>query len=263
MKLSAYIDDLTAHGKCTFTLDDALAGLNKSRSAVIKAIQHLKKKKEIVSPAKGFYVIVDPEYRIYGCLPAEYFIPYLMKYWQQPYYAGLLTAAEYHGAAHQKPQTFQIITTKKKPAIQCGKIKIEFLMKEEMKNLPLQSFSTAKSILNVSTPEVTAMDLVCYHRQSGGFNQIVTVLAELCEFMNSDKLLALAENSLQIVWKQRLGFLLEQVGALQLADALQKHLSLQKRVDYVLLAPSANTKNNCKRDTKWKIIMNTMIEGDV
>ena len=263
MKLSAYIDDLVAHGRCTFTLDEAVPVLNKSRSAVIKAIQHLRGKREIASPAKSFYVIVDPEYRIYGCLPAEYFVPYLMKYWQQPYYVGLLTAAEYHGAAHQKPQTFQVITNKKKPVLQCGKIRIEFLMKGEMENIPLQSFSTAKSVLNVSTPEVTAMDLVCYHQQSGGFGQIVTVLAELCEFMCPDKLSILAKNTSQIAWKQRLGYLLEQVGALPLAKVLKEHLRLQKRVNYILLVPSVKTENNYQRNTEWKIIVNAVIEGDV
>jgi len=83
MKLSEYIDLLIAKGKCCFSLDEAHEALNKKRSLVVKAINHQKKLGRIASPAKGFYVIVSPEYRIYGCLPAEYFIPYLMQYWQQ------------------------------------------------------------------------------------------------------------------------------------------------------------------------------------
>lgn len=104
MRLSAYIDFLIANGRCCFSLDEATKALGKKRALVVKAINHQKKLERIASPAKGFYVIVSPEYRIYSCLPAEYFIPYLMQYWKQDYYAGLLTAALYHGASHQKPQ---------------------------------------------------------------------------------------------------------------------------------------------------------------
>jgi len=45
-------------------------------------------------PYRGFYVIVSPEYRSLGCRPAEQFIPDLMEYLGEVYYAGLLSAAE-------------------------------------------------------------------------------------------------------------------------------------------------------------------------
>jgi len=44
-----------------------------------------------------------------GCLPANQFIPLLMDYLKEPYYAGMLTAAEHYGAAHQRPQAFQVL----------------------------------------------------------------------------------------------------------------------------------------------------------
>jgi len=34
-----------------------------------------------------------------------------MAYLEQPYYVGLLGAASLHGAAHQQPQQFQVVTT--------------------------------------------------------------------------------------------------------------------------------------------------------
>ncbi len=115
----------------------------------------------LATPAKGFYVIVPPEYQILGCLPAEHFIPYLMEYWQCPYYVGLLTAAGYHGATHQAVQVFQVmINGRTKPSIQCGKVKIRFIANRHLSETPVQSISTAKSMLTVSTPEGTAMDLL-------------------------------------------------------------------------------------------------------
>src|SRR5579872_6836314 len=124
MNFSNYINDLMKHGKCSFTVQQAQSALNKSAEAIYSSAKHLLTKNEVATPAKGFYVIVPPEYRVLGCLPAEHFIPYLMEYWQRPYYVGLLTAARYHGASHQAAQVFQImIAGRSKSQIQCGKIK--------------------------------------------------------------------------------------------------------------------------------------------
>lgn len=94
MNIQTYIDELTAKGKCCFTLKEACKALSRPDNAVKLAIKRLKEKRSgLASPARGFYVIVPPEYRKAGCLPAEYFLPYLMAYWNKPYYVGLLSAA--------------------------------------------------------------------------------------------------------------------------------------------------------------------------
>ena len=66
-----------------------------------------------VSPAKAFYVIVPPEYQIYGCIPAEQLIPILMKHLNTDYYVALLSAGLFHGATHQKPARFQVMLNKR------------------------------------------------------------------------------------------------------------------------------------------------------
>src|SRR6516164_8998645 len=101
MNFSDYINDLLRYGKCSFSIPEARRTTGKSAKSIYSSIDHLVAKNEIVSPAKGFYVILPPEYQVLGCLPAEYFIPYLMEYWKCKYYACLLTAAKYHGASHQ------------------------------------------------------------------------------------------------------------------------------------------------------------------
>ncbi|MGD9152232.1 MAG: type IV toxin-antitoxin system AbiEi family antitoxin [Gammaproteobacteria bacterium] len=264
MRLSEYIDFLIAHGKCCFSLDEAEEYLGKKRSLVIKAINHQKKLGRIASPAKGFYVIVSPEYRIYGCLPAEYFIPYLMKYWEQDYYAGLLTAALYHGASHQKPQIFQVITNKKRPVVYCGKIKVVFYLKKWFNNIAFQNFSTSKGILKISTPEQTAIDLFLYSKQSGGINHIATVLAELSEAINSEKLLSLIQKHPYGAWQQRMGYLFDELGEKKLATAVEQNIQAQKRIIYIPLAAMLQkTNKKYKRDKKWKIIINSTIETDL
>jgi hypothetical protein len=71
MSFSDYINDLVRHGKCSFTIQQAQATLNKSTEAIYSSAKHLLTKNELATPAKRFYVILPPEYQILGCLPAE------------------------------------------------------------------------------------------------------------------------------------------------------------------------------------------------
>lgn len=264
MSLSNYINELASHGKCSFTINELVAELGKSTKAIRSSIEHLIAKGVVAKPARGFYVIVPPEYQVLGCIPAEHFLPYLMQYWKCCYYAGLLTAARYHGATHQAPQIFQVmINARSRPSISCGKISIRFIANHHFPETPTQKIATAKSMLTVSTPEGTAMDLLNYPEQSGGINHIATVLTELCENIKPDKLQALLESQKQVAWKQRLGFLLELLGEHELTEVLKKHLALKKRIDYIPLVPELKKiDENISRNLTWKIIVNTTVESD-
>lgn len=238
--------------------------MKKSRKLVITAINYAKKRGQITSPAKGFYVIVPPEFEIYGCLPAEYFIPYLMTHWNHEYYAGLLTAASYHGAAHQKPQTFQVITCKKHDPIRCGTINVVFIVKKDINKASTEKISTTKSILIISTPEQTALDLVAYSSQSGGLNHIATVLAELSEAIDPVRLADLLAKTEHNTWKQRLGYLFDYLGENELADICKANLCTKKRILYIPLTPGFKSKDpQWKRNKKWKLLINAEIESDI
>jgi predicted transcriptional regulator of viral defense system len=264
MNFNEYINDLVRRGKCSFTLSQAQSALGKSRKAINSSVEHLLSKSELATPARGFYVIVPPEYQILGCLPAEHFIPYLMEYWGYHYYAGLLTAAKYHGATHQAVQVFQVmIQGRSRPPIICGKVKINFIANKNLAETPVQIFSTAKSMLKISTPEGTAMDLLTYPEHAGGLNHIATVLAELQESMKPEKLLTLVESESTLAWKQRLGYILEILGASKLAEVLKKYLKLQHRIDYIPLMSGLKNFSNASRNSTWKIIENATIESDI
>ncbi|MGH9256759.1 MAG: type IV toxin-antitoxin system AbiEi family antitoxin domain-containing protein [Vicinamibacterales bacterium] len=99
LKARQYIEDLAATGRYNFLAKEAQEALGASAAGVKVTLSRLAKRGVIASPARGFYVIVPPEHRSLGCLPADQFIPALMKTLNLPYYAGLLTAAQYHGAA--------------------------------------------------------------------------------------------------------------------------------------------------------------------
>ncbi|MEN8236051.1 MAG: type IV toxin-antitoxin system AbiEi family antitoxin [Pseudomonadota bacterium] len=266
IEISEYIKKVRASGRWCFTTGQAIADLKISQPALRSGIYRLKKKGDIVSPAKNLYVIVPPEYQYLGCLPAAELIPILMKHWGLNYYACLLTAGMYHGASHQKPQIFQIMVAKQIKPLICGKVRVEFIRKKDMNGLPLQDFVVKTGILKVSSPELTAIDLLLYRLQSGGLNNIATVLSELLEVMIPHKLIETANLVEEKACLQRLGYILEHIDPMEdekrddIVAKLHEYTATLKLTPVSLMA-GLPTKN-CSLNKKWMIIENTTIEND-
>jgi len=268
MKLSSYIYDLEERGKSSFTMEDLTKDLNIPKIPLWKSLSYFKKKGTIVSPARGLYVIIPVEYRVWGCLPAQDLIPIVMNYLNVPYYAGLLTAAMYHGAAHQRPQVFQVISGKRMPKQwTIGKIVIRFVFKKHIEETAIEKKVVNTGYLNISTPEETAKDILTYHRKSGGLNHQATLLSELIEAIDIHKLIALAKKSKQTFWLQRMGYILSKIDPLdeekkeQLVKVILDFLAKKKHI-FVPLAANLPTKGK-PRDKIWKIIENTTVESDI
>jgi predicted transcriptional regulator of viral defense system len=224
MSIKSFLTDLIAKGYCCFTFPQVKEALGVSDMAVRATLRRLKQKGELAHPLSGFYVIVPPEYRVLGCRPAEHFIHDLMEHIKAPYYVGLLSAAQYHGAAHHRPQQFQVITTQKRRPITCGRIKIVFITKKNAEQAPTQNFNTSQGAIVVSTPEGTAIDMVTYPNRCGGIDNALTVLTDLEKIMNADKLQILASATDEVTWIQRLGYLLDLIKANHLSDVLHQSL---------------------------------------
>jgi predicted transcriptional regulator of viral defense system len=255
-----FLDRLAASSRYTFSTSDALQTLGISRPALKAALGRLARQKRVVSPARGFYLIVPPEYRSLGCLPADQFIPDLMKRLKLPYYAGLLTAAQYYGAAHQRPMEFQVFVERPRRRIACGGVRVEFIVRKGVARVPVQTLNTPRGSIAVSTPEGTAIDLIGYQRHAGGLSQVATVLAELAERIDSKKL-ALAAQTAPVPWLQRLGYVLDQVGAADKTKNL-KELVRAGAHEPVPLLPGAPY-SKASRDAGWRIYVNAKLEVDL
>lgn len=213
----------------------------------------------IAAPARGFHVIVPPEYRHLGCLPASEFVPELMAFLKAPYYSGLLTAAEIYGAAHHKPQVFQVVTDRNRRALGAGRVRIEFIAKASVGDTPNVEIATDRGYLRVSTPEATALDLVAYPRHAGGLDNVATVLAELSTRLDSSALARLAAR-VPTANVQRLGFLLELVDRGKLAKPLAAIVARESPV-LAPLRPSQSMRG-APRDSKWRLAVNAKVEPD-
>jgi predicted transcriptional regulator of viral defense system len=262
VKLSDFIDELQAKGRYSFTLND-LAEVDTHRSIVATqaALQRLRKNRRIVSPRRGFFVILRPEYRKLGSPPASWFIDDLMRYLEQPYYVALLSAAALHGAAHQQPMIFQVMTDRPTRTITIGSVTISFHMARNVTKIPTKKVQTETGYIIVATPETTAFDIVRYPEAAGHLNNVATVLSELSEKIDASKLASLA-SLYSVPDVQRLGFLLENI-----VDAkdrtyllLEHYRELRRRP--ILLNPDKSAKKMTP-DKKWCVIPNDSVEPDV
>lgn len=259
LRTSDYIFRLAASGLYHFSSSEAQAALGVSADAAKLALNRLAKQGLVASPARGFYVIVPPEYRSLGCLPADQFIPALMKRQGMSYYTGLLSAAQYHGAAHHRPQEYQVMVAKSRRPIVCGAVRVTFVVRKNISAIPTQSFNTPRGTVLVSTPEATAVDLVGYYNHVGGLDQVATILGELADALDPNKLVAAAQTA-PVSWAQRLGYLLELVETGTRVQALKSYVRTHAR-QATLLLPTAADKGT-RRDEGWKLDINADVEAE-
>jgi predicted transcriptional regulator of viral defense system len=255
-----YIVDLAAQGRHHFTTEEAVAALGVSLPAARAALRRLKAKGEIADPFRGFHVIVPPEYRRLGSLPAEQFVPQLMEHLREPYYVALLSAAELHGAAHQRPQAFQVMVKANRRAIECGTVRVQFIARKDMERTSIVERRTPRGFLRVASPEATALELVGYADQSGGLDNVATVVAELVESIDPDRLVAECARS-PIVWVQRLGYLLDLTEHGDLADRLAP--AVAARAGDVAPLVRAKSRSGVPRASRWKLAVNATVEPDL
>jgi predicted transcriptional regulator of viral defense system len=258
--LSAFVDDTQAAGRYTFSSSEARGALGVSEIALDNAIRRLKDRGRLVVPRRGFFLIVPIEYRAASAPPPPWFIDDLMRFLEQPYYVGLLSAAGFHGASHQQSMVFQVMTDRPTRPAKAGRARVEFHATRTVEESPVTSMQTETGSMLVSTPETTAFDLVKFSSACGGWSNVATVLSELAERIDPGSLYALAElrKSPEI---QRLGFLLDQAGQSRLADALLRALAV-RRYRPVLLAHDM-PQGDAVSAVPWRVIPNVEIELDL
>lgn len=254
--MSDWVEQLQSLGRITFTRSQAESETERSAIAVQTALRRLKEQGRIVSPRRGFYVVVPPEYRATGSPPASWFIDELMRHLERPYYVGVLSAAAIHGASHQQPMVFQVVTGKPTREIRAGKVTIQFSMNSMVELMPTTGTQTETGTMRVATPETTAFDLVRYQAAAGHLSNVAIVLGELAERVDGQALAEIA-HLVQLSDVQRLGYLLDAVGESDLAAPLAEWLTTRHpRVVPLLSGEPARG----EIDERWRIRTNVELE---
>jgi predicted transcriptional regulator of viral defense system len=259
--LPSWVDSRQEQGLYFFTREEAISTLPLTVEAFKKAAARLSKKNRILRIRSGFFVIIPLEYRSTGILPAEWFIADLMAYLGQPYYVGLLSAASLQGAAHQQPQQFQVVTTAPQREVRKKALAIRFFFKTNFNATPVNQIKVQTGYISVSSPEATAIDLIRYARSIGGLDRVITVLQELAESMDAAKLIEAVKAEGNLVCAQRLGWLVEKAGypaqVIDMARLIEDKEPPFTRLDSSLPAGKA------EKNTRWRLLLNTNVEGDL
>jgi predicted transcriptional regulator of viral defense system len=266
--LTSYIAGLMASGRLVFSRAEAQAAIGIGQGAFLDAAEKLKKRGQLITPRRGFYVVVPPQYLNLGSPPPASFIDDLMRRERTAYYVGLLKAAELHGAAHQAVMEFQVVATKQMAPAKAGRIRLAFFYRKDLKDVAagIQEHKTDTGTMKISSPELTLFDLFRYPQASGGIDNIATVIFELGPKLDADKMAAIAPAFERAV-VQRAGYILGKSGFDDLAKKLQAGLSRDPAVQWTeldrsLVADPELAPEIVERDKRWRVIVRHPPERD-
>jgi predicted transcriptional regulator of viral defense system len=243
------------------TTAEAAALLDVPEDQVRIRMHRYARQQRVLSPARGLWVIIPPEFRTWGTLPALQLIDPLMRHLGHDYYVGWLSAAELHGAAHQRPQALQVAVDTYVADRDFGRARIDFAIRKRVGSIPRLQHTVPTGTVWVSSPEATALDLADEPAISGGLSNVATVLAELGADSTLDsQRLADATASFPLATVRRLGYLLDVCEMAELAQSLRPVADTRRRYPVSLLSPDGPVQGPV--NSNWRLQVNTTVEPD-
>jgi predicted transcriptional regulator of viral defense system len=263
MTVAEYIKQLQSFEEYSFSLDELQRELGRSMTAIRSELSRLVNKGEIVNLRKGFYLIIPPRYSFSMKLPIQLYGEKLFRFLNKDYYLGLYTAAKIHGASHQQVQRDYVMTSSPKlNDIFNSTFDIKFFTTSHWPAKNILSKNADAGTYRVSSPGLTALDLIYHQTRLGGLNRMLAVIEELTEEIDQQDLTDLLSWYPGKSTLQRFGFLLEVFGGTeQHKEQIFEHL---KSTEYypVLLSPNSQQKPGSV-DNKWKVDVNMKLESDL
>lgn len=252
-------DALLAEGRHWATTAE-LEGLTGQHGATLRSsLRRLINEGRLFSPARGLYVVVPPEYRSWRVIPAAWFIDAMMDHLGRDYYVGFLSAAASHGASHQAPQVYQVVTSHPPVADRdIERVRLRFTASETTREMPAEQQTTPAGYVKVATPETTMVDLAWRPKLGAGINNVATVLMEI-EGLDPEQLARVAQLRPRAA-ARRLGWLVE-----RFRPDLDTHwLRVVAQPDAgkpSVLAPGPPQRGPV--DRRWGVRVNASVEPDV
>ena len=265
-KTQEYLDYLQKGGIICFSKNDIRSHLNISNSALNLSLRRQALKRRVIRIHRDFYIIIPVEYQDVGSPPPDWFVNQFMDFMGVKYYVGLLSAASLHGASHQQPMQFQVMSEGLNfREAKAGRAHIRFFTKHRIPDVGIEKKKTSAGYINVSCPELTIYDLVRYPSVSGQLNNIATIIEELSGILNARLLVDIAKISTsergEMIYWQRLGYILDFVGAEKKADQLAQWIQSRKpSYGYLVRSRDEETVN---RNDRWNLYINTELETDI
>jgi predicted transcriptional regulator of viral defense system len=221
------------------------------------SLARLTRQGRIFSPARGFYVVVPPEYRSWRVLPAEWFIDGMMRHLRRDYYVGFLSAAALHGASHQAPQTFRLVTDRPLEDRDIERVRLCFTAAAHVTDMPTERRIVHTGYMTVATPETTVADLAWRPGLGGGISNVATILREI-DHLDTERLARIAPLRGRPTCR-RLGWLIERVRP-DLDTHWLRVVARPLEGEPALLVPG---RKRGHLDRGWGLRINAAVEVDV
>jgi len=248
----------------TADIAQALPGI--SADALRQALRRQQRKGRIARTSRGstHWVIVPLQDAASGAPPLETWLDmYLSKTLGVPYYVSLLSAAEAYGASPQAVMVTQVMTSQARRPVQVGRHRLVFFKSARIAALPTRWHATPHGRFRVSTPELTALDLVARQQAAGGIARVIEVLQSLATQMTADGLTLALNAALETPTAQRLGAILVQQGQPTLANQVSAWLDT-RRTRRIPLTPHSDAHsdehNASTRGSPFKVNMPDTLE---
>jgi predicted transcriptional regulator of viral defense system len=171
--------DLLAEGVVTVTTAQVAERARVSLNAARVALHDAQKAGTLFSPARSLYVLVPPQYRSWGGVPADWYVDDLMRHLGRAYYLSLLTGAARLGASHQATQLFQVVVDAKTLDREAGGVPLRFYVSRDAALRATRRVTGPTGLLTVATPETCLLDLAERPSDAGGIPLILEVVPEL------------------------------------------------------------------------------------
>lgn len=263
--IARWIYDKSLKGNYTFTHGEvAQAFPDMSPGSIARALTREVSKRRIMSPLRGFYVIVPNEYVLRKAVPQSFYLDEMMHHLGRKYYVALLSAVNHHAESHQVPLRFSVMI--EPPAMRDKKGEeylTHYFCKSHIPEAYVERSPTRTGYINVSCPELTAVDLLTYQAKTGNVSQTATVLAELSKKLDFGRLNADFVKEVPVTSLQRLGYILDEV--LEKGETAESVFNLLKCSGFILQyvpLKVGKSSEGCERNSKWRIIVNETIKID-
>jgi len=268
--LDRFVDGRLIEGRSTFSREEAEAAVGLSKGALTAALARLARRKRVISPRRGFFVILRPEDQGTGAPDPAQWIDPLMRFAKLDYRVSLLRAAAFHGSSRQAAMVFQVVVPRQLPPIEAGRHRIDFIYQAPAsfsrtnRQDHLAALKTDAGYARVAGVELTLLDCVRYFHRAGGIGTAAQIAADLGGKADSRKIAALA-SAYESSCARRLGYLLELAGHGRKANALAPFAAKAKTA--VPLDPSVKPVGSAlsvvaERSRRWKLILNERMEAD-
>lgn len=259
-----WVSDEEIVGHSVFSYSEVCSALpHYSKQVISIELSRLVRSGIITLVHRGFYVTIPTRYKKTGIVPPHYYIDALQRHLGKPYYMSLLSAAEMHGAAHQRPQVEFVTTTL--PRASTSKDlnpHIRWVYRSPVPDEFICVRNGDGGVIRYSSPELTALELVQYEHLVGGLGAVATVLSELVECIDfSKEQISRIFSVVKDRTVQRTGYLLDEVlGESKQADALHEAARKQMpRMKWTLLSSRSNERERGE-SARWKIKVNAEVE---